>query len=270
MGRRLFDMLGAALGAVVVVGLLQATGLTAATLNVPHTFSTGQTVPASWLNDNNAAIQAVVNALCGDNIQDGCINGADLAGGAVSTDKLADSPNGITTQKLNDGAVTDAKVSISAAISGSKLADQTVPSSKLAVNASQSAYAQVGVETGKFVGATGSEVTLCTLPQITTRGGRVEVVFAGMLYALATANATPTAVQFLIYRDTTPIWVLQTEIGSTSGNNYFPMWIPPFVDVTATAGPHTYSIRAMVAAGGYATLATEPANVGACYVTERA
>src|SRR5262245_41441364 len=33
-----------------------------------------------------------------------------LAAGAVSTADLADAPNGVTTAKLNDGAVTDAKV----------------------------------------------------------------------------------------------------------------------------------------------------------------
>src|SRR5881396_262626 len=116
MRRRLVDLGLTAVGAAALLGLIKALPLLAAFITLPTTWTAGQILTSSDLNAEFAAVSAQVNG----NLDDTNI----VAGAAIKGSKLADSPNGLTTTKLNDLAVT-----------GGKLADLAVTGGKLAVNA---------------------------------------------------------------------------------------------------------------------------------------
>lgn len=109
-------------GLLIVFGLLMPSTppvrepIDASTLNIPYTFSAGQTIYASQMNGNFTAIRNVVNALDDANISNG---------GITASAKLADLS--ISTGKLADGAVTSLKIA-DGTVSSTDIADGTVAS----------------------------------------------------------------------------------------------------------------------------------------------
>lgn len=64
---------------------------------------------------------------------DGSIPGTKLQNSAITTDQLANAPNGVTTAKINDGSVTEAKLANNA-VTGTKLSSSASVDSDRAVN----------------------------------------------------------------------------------------------------------------------------------------
>lgn len=81
----------------------------AGTLSIPNSFSAGQKIVATSMNQNFQAIASWSSVIASDNILDGGIASADLATSSIITAKIAD--QAVTTAKLADGAVTAAKFS---------------------------------------------------------------------------------------------------------------------------------------------------------------
>lgn len=81
----------------------------AATASVTYTFSSGQKIVASQINQNYNDILGAINGnLNSDNLLDGGVATADLASSAVTTAKIADS--NVTTAKIADSGVTQIKL----------------------------------------------------------------------------------------------------------------------------------------------------------------
>ena len=95
-----------------------------ATLTIPHTFSTGDTISAVENNENNTAIKTFCETLsAGGNFDAGAINTEDIASSAITTAKIAS--GAVTTAKLaasltlttpNIGAATGTSLNCTGAI----------------------------------------------------------------------------------------------------------------------------------------------------------
>ena len=96
------------------------------------------------------------NAVSSAKIQDGAIAVADVADGSISTAKLAD--DAVTQAKIGAGAVGNTEVNASAAIAGSKLADDPLSGTNAATVAGTYSAEQQVVHGSAFT-TTGSTVT---------------------------------------------------------------------------------------------------------------
>ncbi len=117
------------LGALAVVAIMAgavytATPGDAATASVTYTFSSGQKIVASQMNQNfNDILGAINGNLNTDNISDGGIATADLASSVVTTVKLAN--DSVTSAKIIDASVATADIA-QHAVSASKLAQANI------------------------------------------------------------------------------------------------------------------------------------------------
>jgi hypothetical protein len=123
MRRRVVDIGLAALGAALVLAVVQGARVLADQIAIPKSWTIGEVLTSADLNGNFAAITAVVNG----NLDDANLKGA----AAIKGTKLADAPNGVSTTKVNDLAVTTPKLA-DLAVTTAKLADNAVNANKIA------------------------------------------------------------------------------------------------------------------------------------------
>ena len=223
------------LAAVLLAVLLPAFMLWAAPLTIPHTFSAGVSLPAQWLNDNEAATATAVNNVEASQIVDGTVNTAELAASAVTTTKIG---------------------------------NLQVTLGKLGVNATTSQFAS-----GSFAALASfntTETNLVTLGNVTTRGGRV--VVSGTLAAYLTGSGTTTTITMRLYRNagTDPTnlvakWVSLISFGSASTVPFnFPV---QFVDAPAS-GTYAYRLTGQLDSGNYAFLTPASGTTGTMFALE--
>jgi hypothetical protein len=163
-----------------------------------------------------------------------------LIDGSVTTPKLASAPNGVSTTKLNDLAVTLAK---------------------LAVGASIRQLISGGIPVAFYTSST-TPVDVVA-PSITSQGGCIVLIASGGWGAKNPANTDQFA-EFIVMRDSTTIlaWRYPMNAGSTTLAT-FPL--PPIIALDQpVAGLHTYHFQVDVSATG-CSFFTGPANRSGYY-----
>lgn len=158
--------------------------------------------------------------------------------------------------KLASDSILDEQISPTASIKGTKLAETSVPGSKLldeTVSATQlapgatfrSAVSVVGTTVG--VGTAGiAEVVACTTPTLSTQGG--PVLLRGNLSMTIHATDTIGTLTVRLYRVTGAVDTLLDEwayrFGSGAGGEVrAPLPTPTVLDDTCPAGTHAWEIR---------------------------
>lgn len=206
--KRQLDMLGAALGAAILLAVGHGVWLWAAPMTVPHTFAANTSLPAPWLNDNFSAAQTAINSIDANQINTSAVGNLEIAADAVTTAKILDA--NVTTGKLAIGATLNNFVSISAV-------------------ASLSVFS--------------SEAVLGTLPTFTARGGRVILFGKAGLSVFVSGGVGAQTATLRLYRKTgagaftlIASWnfIIQTLNGSDSMTSPIP--VPEFSEVPSAAG----------------------------------
>lgn len=255
MKRRVADLLLTALAVFVLQQVGAALLAVAGTLTIPHTFQAGATLPASWLNDNFAAVKASANNISSGQLVDGAVitqklapqavTTAKLLDGAVTTPKLAD--QAVSTAKIQDGAVGTAQL-LAAGVTGDKIRAFTIIAGNLVPQATVSARLDtLYSNTGQTL--TGTYATLLASGNLTTHGGLVHV------HACATVTSTfvsgnPNAQLVLVrdgsvqlpHSDTVTLTPVVMTADATSGQTVDNVCIA-LQDAPTTLGIHTYALQ---------------------------
>jgi hypothetical protein len=158
----------------------------------------------------SAEVNLDFNSLYDD--YDGNVDSTNIRADSITGDRLADSPNGITVNKLNDLIVTTVKIA-DGAVSTSKLADGAVTTAKLAVGATVAlAIGPVNVPVNTLV--TTSEVTLVDTGTFTSRNSPVLLTgygsFICVLGGSAITSVNTLTVRLYGYNSTFGPGLLQT------------------------------------------------------------
>ena len=138
-----------------VLALMLAGLSVAGVVNYPKIWSTGEVLTATDLNADFAALTGQING----NLEDTNLK----ASAAIKGTKLADAPNGIPTSKINDSAVTSAKVQDGSLVSADLSASAGITSAQIQngtlVSADLNAAAGItGAQLSASAGITGSQL----------------------------------------------------------------------------------------------------------------
>lgn len=229
------------------------------TLTITRSYNDTALLSETDLDNIKDGTQTFLNTtkLNGDNIQDdgidaglklilGSLEAAKFPANAITSTKLADSPDGITAIKINNLAVTTAKIAASA-VTTAKITDASVTYAKLSA-----CNTDVSVASGSIVTlaayTTISDSNFLTqgtfTKSITTTGRPVLIQLIG---EDATSNVTATSSgaeivigYFAIFRDGTLISATSNTKFSTSlyGNA-----LPSICIDQPSAGAHEYTFR---------------------------
>jgi hypothetical protein len=255
MKRKLLDLGLTAGAAALLLLVLQSTWVRAAFITFPKSWVVGEILTSGDLNAQFASITAQVNG----NLDDTNISGA----AAINGSKLADAPNGITTTKINDLAVTGGKLA-NGAVTAGKIAPLAVTTGNLAVGATLNTEVSAQPTAGSYFGAANS--TFLTLPSATTRGGPVlfSTTVGGDL--LFTASGTDIAL-FTLFRDGVSIQTFDVVGGSAAGAT---VAIPTITWLDfAPAGAHVYTVAvAFVGVGNAGQLLVKSGQPGFAFAAE--
>jgi hypothetical protein len=234
MRRRLLDAFNI-LGIAALAAILSGVFSHAVPLIIPHNFSPGQTLPAQFLNDNNAAIVAVIDNLDDSNIR---------TGAGINGQKLADAPNGITTSKINDLQVTGAKLAAGAAVHAT-------------VDIAPTPSLSIGI----------TETAVVTLPPITTRGGEV-ILFGNISWTVSSSPSVAAVVVERVRRDGVEISAAQLPVSAIGTTSYVLPLPTPSAGDTPPPGVHVYTVTVQAISFGTAVVTTPPAGTGLYIATE--
>lgn len=214
--------------AAVLVSMFQAVLTLAAPVILPHTFVSGQSLPASWLNDNFGALASGINSIDTNQIALNAVATQSIAAGAVTTVKLADAPNGVSASKINAGATVQSQ------------ATQVVTPS-LSFQLTETTFAQ-------------------TAP-LTTRGGTV-VISGVIVLKLQGSYAPGNTITIRVYRGTTLLdTYLWDPVAVTSEI------VPVAFNDAPGAVTTTYKVTGQSSSGGL-VVSTPASGAGRLTVTE--
>ena len=243
------------------------------TIAITKSYVDGSTLFESDLDNIKDGIETFINVtgIDADNLQDSAVSTAKLADSAVTTSKIAS--DAVTTVKILDGAITSAKIldeaitSIKippdavttvkipdAAITTAKIATAAITQAKVAVRTSASSTATVGnvavsgTVSGTFTSTSDMDVGLDVT--ITTLGNPVMITLQPEGSSPTIILNDPTAPfgkgTLKIIRTTSAVDTTVAQFQVTQGNfgdgGHAPSEFS-FIDLSAAAGTHTYTIK---------------------------
>lgn len=167
--------------------------------------------------------------------------GGRLAGSYPNPD-IAD--GAILDRHFLDNAISGMRIQPTS-INYLKLADGTIPNSKLAPNAAIAGRASTVVSNSLAIGAP-NETLIATFPSIVVRGGNVHLSGSWGLYTTGAATGNMT-VTMRVKRDATVVHTVLYFIGT---NFTHPIPVPTCIDVTPAAGAYVYTITCQLTGNG--------------------
>lgn len=206
-----------------VLALIVAQAAWAGFISYPKTWGFKEELKSTDLNQNFAAISAVVNG----GIDDSNVNGA----AGIKGTKIADAPNGIPPGKINAGAVDPTALQMGATIHASG----------------------TGMQVARSTFST-AETSLVTTSSLATRGGPTLIVGSLALILGHTSGAFPGEVLTIrLYRDSTKILEKNYTDVPTAGiiGAAQPFDASVVFLETPSAGTHAYHVTAFTTSANF-------------------